>query len=64
LVLVLPQSQSVFCALLYSELPLAAGFVLGAIVSPPDASAAMAIAAHLRLPHRIVSILEGEKPCE
>jgi len=42
------------------ELPLAAGFVLGAIVSPPDAIAAMAIAAHLRLPHRIVTILEGE----
>src|SRR5467141_1802648 len=42
------------------ELPLAAGFVLGAIVSPPDAIAAMAIAEHLRLPHRIVTILEGE----
>src|SRR5438093_927093 len=42
------------------EFPLAAGFVLGAIVSPPDAIAAMAIAGHLRLPHRIVTILEGE----
>jgi CPA1 family monovalent cation:H+ antiporter len=42
------------------ELPLAAGFVLGAIVSPPDAIAAIAIAEHLRLPRRIVTILEGE----
>src|SRR5437762_1209549 len=42
------------------ELPLAAGFVLGAIISPPDAIAAMAIAEHLRVPRRIVTILEGE----
>jgi len=42
------------------ELPLAAGFVLGAIVSPPDAIAAMAVAEHVRLPRRIVTILEGE----
>ena len=41
-------------------LPLAAGFVLGAIVSPPDAIAATAIAQRLRLPRRIVTILEGE----
>src|SRR2546427_5029015 len=42
------------------ELPFAAGFVLGAIVSPPDAIAAMAIAEHIRVPRRIVTILEGE----
>jgi Na+/H+ antiporter len=41
-------------------LPLAAGFVLGAIVSPPDAVAATAIAHRLKLPHHIVAILEGE----
>ncbi|MDB6028624.1 MAG: Na+/H+ antiporter, partial [Verrucomicrobiales bacterium] len=41
-------------------LPLAAGFVLGAIISPPDAIAASAIAQRLRLPRRIVTILEGE----
>ncbi len=39
---------------------LAGGFVLGAIVSPPDAVAATAIAQRLRLPSRIVTILEGE----
>jgi CPA1 family monovalent cation:H+ antiporter len=37
-----------------------AAFVLGAIVSPPDAVAATAIAQRLNLPRRIVTILEGE----
>ena len=41
-------------------LPLAVGFALGAIVSPPDAIAATAIAERLRLPHRMIVILEGE----
>ncbi|MEY2409582.1 MAG: monovalent cation/hydrogen antiporter [Verrucomicrobiota bacterium] len=41
-------------------LPLAAGFVLGAIISPPDAIAVTAIAEGLRIPRRIVTILEGE----
>src|SRR5947199_864763 len=41
-------------------MPLAAGFVLGAIVSPPDAVAATAITERLRVPRRIVTILEGE----
>ena len=35
-------------------------FVLGAIVSPPDAVAATAIAQRLKVPKRIVTILEGE----
>jgi CPA1 family monovalent cation:H+ antiporter len=41
-------------------MPWSAGFVLGAIVSPPDALAATTIAHRLRLPRRIVTILEGE----
>jgi len=41
-------------------LPLSAGFVLGAIISPPDAIAASAIAERLSIPRRIVTILEGE----
>ena len=41
-------------------LPLAAGFVLGAIISPPDAVAASAIAQRLGLPRRVVTVLEGE----
>jgi CPA1 family monovalent cation:H+ antiporter len=44
----------------FMGLPLAAGFVLGAIISPPDAIAATAIAERLRIPRRIVTILEGE----
>lgn len=38
----------------------ATGFVLGAIVSPPDAAAATSITRGLRLPRRIVQVLEGE----
>jgi CPA1 family monovalent cation:H+ antiporter len=44
----------------FMDLPLAAGFVLGAIISPPDAIAATSIADRLRIPRRIVTILEGE----
>jgi monovalent cation/hydrogen antiporter len=38
----------------------ASAFVLGAIVSPPDAIAAGAVASKLHVPRRIVAILEGE----
>jgi CPA1 family monovalent cation:H+ antiporter len=38
----------------------AGAITLGAIVSPPDAVAATAIARRLRIPRRIVTILEGE----
>ncbi|HEY5226517.1 MAG TPA: Na+/H+ antiporter [Methylovirgula sp.] len=41
-------------------LPWPVGFVLGAIVSPPDSVAPLAILRRLRLPHRITVILEGE----
>jgi monovalent cation/hydrogen antiporter len=44
----------------FMHLPLAAGFVLGAIISPPDAIAATQIAERLKVPRRIVTILEGE----
>jgi Na+/H+ antiporter len=46
--------------LLVPGLPLAAGFVLGAIVAPPDAVASAAIAHRVGLPRRVVTILEGE----
>ncbi|MCV2396287.1 Na+/H+ antiporter [Actinotalea sp. M2MS4P-6] len=35
-------------------------FVLGAVVSPPDPVAATAVARRLRLPGRLVTVLEGE----
>ena len=41
-------------------IPWAAAIALGAIVAPPDAAAATAILRPLRLPHRLVVILEGE----
>ncbi|HUK83535.1 MAG TPA: Na+/H+ antiporter [Verrucomicrobiae bacterium] len=41
-------------------LPWAAAFVLGAIVSPPDAVAATAITKSLRIPHHLITIIEGE----
>ena len=41
-------------------MPWAAAIALGAIVSPPDAAAAMAVLKQLRPPHRIVTILGGE----
>ena len=41
-------------------IPLAVGFVLGAVVSPPDAVAPMAIARRHAVPQRVLTILEGE----
>ena len=46
--------------LMVPEVPWAVAFVLGAIVSPPDAVAATAILSRLNIPRRIVTILEGE----
>jgi CPA1 family monovalent cation:H+ antiporter len=41
-------------------LPIAVGLVLGAVVSPPDAVAPMAIARRYAIPNRVLTILEGE----
>jgi monovalent cation/hydrogen antiporter len=40
--------------------PWAVGFVLGAIISPPDAVAPLAIAQRMQIPRRLLVILEGE----
>jgi monovalent cation/hydrogen antiporter len=45
---------------LVPDIPWAAAFVLGAIVSPPDAVAATAILSRLNIPRRVVTVLEGE----
>ncbi len=42
------------------SMPWAAAIALGAIVAPPDASAATAVLRKLRPPHRLMVILEGE----
>src|SRR5215218_10480834 len=41
-------------------LPWTIGFLLGAIVAPPDVVAPLAIARRLHLPRRLMVILEGE----
>ncbi len=48
------------CVWLIPGMTWGAGFVLGAIVSPPDAAAATSIMRGLKMPRRIVQILEGE----
>ena len=48
------------CVYMIPGMTWSVGFLLGAIVSPPDAAAATAVMRHLPLPRRIVQILEGE----
>jgi Na+/H+ antiporter len=60
LVLFTTVSVGYFAHYLVEGLPLAAAFILGAIISPPDAVAATAITERLRVPQRIVTVLEGE----
>jgi NhaP-type Na+/H+ or K+/H+ antiporter len=45
---------------LLPDMPWAAAIALGAIVAPPDAAAATAILRRVKLPYRILKILEGE----
>lgn len=42
------------------DVPFAAAVALGAVVAPPDAVAATAVARRIGLPRRVVSVLEGE----
>ncbi|HEX7906057.1 MAG TPA: Na+/H+ antiporter [Chitinophagaceae bacterium] len=42
------------------DFPLAYGFLLGGIISPPDAIAATSVLQGLKIPKRVVIILEGE----
>jgi monovalent cation/hydrogen antiporter len=60
LVLVTMGAVAVVAHPLAHELTWPAAFALGAIVSPPDAVAVNAIADTLRLPRRLVTILNGE----
>ena len=46
--------------LLMPDIPWAAAFAFGAIVSPPDAVAATSILSRLNIPRRVVTVLEGE----
>lgn len=60
LVIATSAAVAVICKLLIPGMNWATGFVLGAIVSPPDAAAATAVTRSLKLPRRMVQILEGE----
>jgi len=51
---------ALLCVVFIPGMSWANGFLLGAIVSPPDASAATSITRGLGLPKRVVQILEGE----
>ena len=43
-----------------AHLPMAAGWVLGAVVAPSDAAAAVAVLDAVSLPRRTISVLKGE----
>jgi CPA1 family monovalent cation:H+ antiporter len=60
LVIVTTLAVGLALKLLIPDCPWAAAFVLGAIVSPPDAVAATTILSRLNIPRRVVSVLEGE----
>ena len=60
LVLATALTVAVVARLLLPGLPWSVAIALGAIVAPPDAIAATAVASRLGLPRQIVTILEGE----
>jgi CPA1 family monovalent cation:H+ antiporter len=60
LVLITMTAVAVTAHTLVAGLPWAAAFALGAIVSPTDPLAAVAVARRLSAPRRLVTILEGE----
>ncbi|SDZ70776.1 sodium/proton antiporter, CPA1 family [Variovorax sp. YR266] len=51
---------AIVCRWLVPDMPWAVAVALGAIVAPPDAAAATAVMRQVGLPHRVLSILEGE----
>jgi len=51
---------AVIAKLLLPALPWPCAFIIGALLSPPDAVAATAVLSRLRMPRRLVTILEGE----
>jgi len=51
---------AVLVHMMLPDMPWGAAIALGAIVAPPDAAAATAILRQVKLPYRIMKILEGE----
>jgi len=60
LVLVTTAVVAIVARALFPGMPWAVAVALGAIVSPPDAVAATAIVSRLPVPHRVITVLEGE----
>src|SRR5215510_1756910 len=60
LVLVTTAAVAVVAHTVMPGLGWAGAIALGAIVSPPDAVSATAVAKRLHIPHRVITILEGE----
>jgi Na+/H+ antiporter len=60
LVIVTTLAVGLTLKLMVPSVPWAAAFVLGAIISPPDAVAATTILSRLNIPRHLVTILEGE----
>jgi CPA1 family monovalent cation:H+ antiporter len=60
LVLVTAATVAIVARMLYPGIPWPVAIALGAIVSPPDAVAATAIVSKLRVPRRVIAVLEGE----
>ena len=51
---------AILARVLVPDMPWAGAIALGAIVAPPDAAAATAILRQVKLPYRLLKILEGE----
>ena len=51
---------AVVARLVVPDMPLSACIVLGAVVAPPDAVAALAVLKHAPMPHRLATVLRGE----
>ena len=51
---------AVVVRLVLPDLPFAAALALGAVVAPPDAVAATAVARRVAMPRRVITLLEGE----
>ncbi|MEP7067123.1 MAG: Na+/H+ antiporter [Gemmatimonadota bacterium] len=60
LVVVTTAIVAVVARKLFPDMPWSVAVALGAIVSPPDAVAATAIVSRLRVPPRVITVLEGE----
>jgi Na+/H+ antiporter len=60
LVIVTTAIVAVVARKLFPDIPWPVAVALGAIVSPPDAVAATAIVSRLRVPPRVITVLEGE----